>query len=197
MLEPGFLTLFSSFIGAALFFCAGVFWNERPAPSRQAKPQPRRRTHAPELFGVDAAALSNSGSDLRAAAPVTPVTPVTPVRSPSATPPKSLDGLLAQLQTRLQASSICLLDGQGLLFSEGEDEHGAGIRLLTMLSVQEQLPQDEQDFQEPRAFVLGQMRLQKVPSQRGPEAWLALVGAKRFAAAPELSMVDEVLAREL
>lgn len=214
MSDPGFLTLFSSFIGAALFFCAGVFWNERPAPSRNLSSTPRS-SHAPELFGVDASALSNSGHDLGTKVPKTrPITPLMsppsgapPVLSPAsrapissdaqASAPEPLDDVLAQLQARLNATSIALLSPEGLLYSEGEDEIGAGARLCTMLSVQNELPQDEGADHAPQAFVLGSLRLQRVPQKRGPEAWLAMAGANRFAALQELDFVDQSLAREL
>lgn len=217
--DPGFLTLFSSFIGAALFFCAGVFWNERPAPSRQTPAQPKR-TNAPELFGVDASALSNSHDDVRPLlgraaaarkrqairepgasraravatrkAPGTSSVPGQPSKQPA-----SLEALLGQLQTDLQASSISLLDPQGLLFSEGNDPYGAGARLCTMLSAKDELPQDGDDLDEPKVFVLGRLRLQRLPKTLGPDAWLATVGAKRFAQAQELGSLDRLLAKEL
>lgn len=217
--DPGFLTLFSSFIGAALFFCAGVFWNERTEAPRGVEPR-ASRTHAPELFGVDASALPmarNSKGDAAMPAQRAGASGLSATRSEPASvsslaavhpeqsqelPPleehcASLDDLLTKLGARLQATSIFLFDSQGLLFSQGEDELGIGARLCTMLSVQDMLPSKEDELCEPQAFVLGKLRLQRVPKKLGAQAWLASVGGSRLAQGQELEALDLMLAREL
>lgn len=109
----------------------------------------------------------------------------------------NLQALLTQLRTRVGASSISLFDPQGLLFSEGQDAQGLGARLCTLLSVQDQLPQDRAEFAKARSFELGTLRFQQLPEALGAQAWLATVGAKRPVSAQELSCVEQFLAREL
>lgn len=205
-IDPGLMTLIASCVGALLFFCAGMFWNGRPAsvPSQQSpapdlslRPAPARMSSS--LLAQTAAAGANRAPARPTASRVTPAyLPATEeIHTGASSATTSLRSALEQLTGRLSASSILVLDQDGLLFTEGRDAQGVGARLCTLLAAQAELPADNPRFEGAKAFELGRLRLQRLDDRIGPDAWLATVGAERFAGRHELETIARALAFEL
>lgn len=222
-LDPGLLTLIASCVGAILFFCAGVFWNDRPAGTLEGlEPSSGLGTTSPtgprgapvgaSYRGPDwdpankPMGLLESGAQGGFGEPIPrrsspsrftpPYLPAAPA-SESARAPTSLRSYLEELTQELEASSTILLDEEGLLFTEGRDAHGVGARLCALLDQAEPVNEEDDRFSQALAFQLGALRLQRLPEDEGPDGWLATVGAKRFASAQELEASARALASEL
>lgn len=153
-----------------------------------------RMTSSLPLSGVRKSAGIGAQAGLAGAKPRRSITPSGARRNGT---PVSLRAALEQLTGRLDASSTLVLDEDGLLFTEGRDAHGVGACLCELLAAQAQLPTDNPRFVGARAFELGTLRLQQIETQKGPKAWLAVVGAERFATKTELQRVGRALTAEL
>lgn len=236
-LDPGMLTLIASCVGAILFFCAGVFWNDRPGgamdghepsggldfssanPSKLGGASGRASYRGPDwdpakgpmsLLGSGSAGgfgepiprrpgrgAGRSAGRTRSRSRVTPPYVLATPSSQGARAPTSLRSYLEELTQQLDASSTLLLDESGLLFTEGRDAHGVGARLCALLDQAVPLSEENERFREALAFQLGELRLQRLPDDEGPEGWLATVGAKRFASEEELKASGRALGAEL
>lgn len=110
--------------------------------------------------------------------------------------PSSLRMVLGQLTEELGASSTLVVDEVGLLFTEGRDALGVGLCLSEQLAAHESFEGKNSRFSKAQSFELGELRLQRLPDPAN-EAWLASVGAERFASMDELQRAATALYVEL
>lgn len=196
-MDPAHLTLLASLVGALLFFCAGMVWNHRPAQDPLAAP-PDPQQAPPRFANFQAAPQASSSLNLRSKVESRAASRAMVPRRLRDNPIGSLSSLRAALEyltAELHAQSTLVLDGDGLLYTEGRDAAGAGLRLAAALQATRAQSVLEE---EPQAFQLGKLRFQKLPpSDSKLDAWVASTGAQRFATPMELKSVAAALRREL
>lgn len=195
MMDPALLTLVASLVGALLFFCAGMVWNHRPT---------QEELHAPPS-PADSQPFAGVGDQPLAFAPLN--APVQAETVPRDVVPRrlrdnpigslsSVRAALEYLTAEVHAQSTLLLDCDGLLYTEGRDAGGAGLRLAALLQVTQGASALVDEA--PQAFQLGKLRFQRLPASDSElDAWVASSGAQRFATPMELKSVAAALRREL
>lgn len=187
-LDPAFVTVVGSCLGAVTFFAAGYVWKTRP---RLADADPS-----------SASKLAGDGQLIRLspakATPRAPDPTLRPARVTSVAAGLSIEQTLKQLERAMGAKSCMVFDAAGLALTRGPESTRIGARLASLLVADRAQTGGKSETDRLNIVQAGPVRIQRLESRSAlPEAWLVCLHARRFAVQKELDLVSIAMGKVL
>lgn len=186
-LDPAFVTLTGSVLGAITFFAAGYIWKSRPrlAEADTSSPSAPVQGHTFKVppSPLPARRFEDAQSSPRPSSPVRPGLPIAET--------------LKQVARAIGGKSSMVFDREGLPLSRGPESTLVGARLASLLAADLAQTEGKNTTESLKVVQSGPIRIQKLELHGLPDAWLVSLSARRFAVQKELDLVAKALSKVL
>lgn len=183
-LDPAYVTLIGSVLGAVTFFSAGYIWRNRPRIADAGTVN----SH----FAVSGQALRFAPSTRSASSRLDEPRTTKAIR-----PDLPIAEMLRQVARATGGLSSMVLDASGLPLSRGPESTLVGARLASLLRAERSQDPNARTDQLLKVVESGPVRIQRIEIHGLPDAWLVCLNARRFAVQKELDLVSSALANAL